>query len=463
MRGKTMKFFLILTIPILTLPITLKTTFQIAPPKYIPGKEPSGVAYEILERIDEELKGIDVVWDGKYRNIGEVVDLLERCEIDLFVGMAKTGRRKKELAFSEYPLYSLRHALLLRKESKGNLKVVTIGGTRSEEVLRETVEGNFEVFKLRDIEKAIEGLIDGKFDGVFYNSLSLGYYSRILGSEFTLRGLLSRKYYHYIAFSRCVSKKIIEEFNRVLWDLLRSGEVKEILEKYSLLEFVKPANYVELANIDWPPYEFVEDGSWKGIDAELVSRVLRDMGYEVEILRMNWSRIMEYLRKGIIDGTFSLIETPDRREFLYFSDEPISSGIDGFLHRRSVEVDPEKPLLCGYVRGYAYKDLLEGTNFVPVPVSDDETGVKLLAAGRLDLFLVNNLVGKYYSRKYGLDLEFTPASEVRLYRLALSKVDEFHERILEEFSRRLRIFKKTKDYEEILEEYGLTYEDVWGR
>ncbi len=258
-------------------------------------------------------------------------------------------------------------------------------------------------------------------------------------------------------------EKIIEEFNRVLWDLLRSGEVKEILERYSLLEFVKPANYVELANINWPPYEFVEDGSWKGIDAELVSRVLRDMGYEVEILRMNWSRIMEYLRKGIIDGTFSLIETPDRREFLYFSDEPISSGIDGFLHRRSVEVDPEKPLLCGYVRGYAYKDLLEGTNFVPVPVSDDETGVKLLAAGRLDLFLVNNLVGKYYSRKHGLDLEFTPASEVRLYRLALSKVDEFHERILEEFSRRLRIFKKTKDYEEILEEYGLTYEDVWGR
>ena len=101
--------FLIVFLPVLIFPTILKTTFQIATPKYmVRNGRPSGVAYEIFLYLRHSLrdKGIDLVWDGKFRTMEEIQDLLASCKIDFFIGMSKTRDRMKSVEFSSYPIYS---------------------------------------------------------------------------------------------------------------------------------------------------------------------------------------------------------------------------------------------------------------------------------------------------------------------------------------------------------------------
>jgi polar amino acid transport system substrate-binding protein len=468
MRKAFLFVFLVLTV--LYGAITLRTTFQEAPPKYM--KDHTGIAFDILVDLKSILrdKGVKIVWDGRYRSMKEITSMLDSCKIDFFVGMAKTEERLSKFVFSSYPIYSLKYIIVFRKDyNVKNPVVLTIAGTRSEEWLKKWMPVNYTLVSVSSVDNAIRSLLNKQADGIFYNSLSLGYYVNNHSELLKVFSSRSERYYHFIAFSRCVSKGIVDEFDNALRGLITSGRIEEVIEKYGLENFVKPPNFITLVNIDWPPYEFMENGEWKGIDAEVVKRVFEKMGYKVSIHKLNWARILHYIERGIIDGTFSLTTTEDRGEYMYFSSEPLSMGIDGFLYlkdRVSVgDIKSGKPLVCGYVSGYAYEDFLKDTTFKLVNVADDESGVKLLLNGRIDLFAVNKLVGFYYVRKFDAlgRVGFFPAMGFVYYYLALSKIDEYHKLIVDEFSKELREFKKTSEYRNILRKYGVDYEEMWRR
>ena len=459
--------FSLILIYISAFPITLRTTFQAAEPKYIRSDPPSGVAFEVLKAIEEELEksGIKIEWDGRYRSMEEIQRMLDACEIDLFVGMARTKERMRKYIFSIYPVYSLYHALLERRESVVK-KVGVIEGTKSERKARSLMAGK-EFVRFSSIGEAFEALMSGKIDGVFYNSMSLGYYQKIFGvRDSEIAYVLARKYYQFVVMSKCVPDDIVSTVNEAVEKIVKSGFVEKVLKKYGILGHVFPPNHLLFATTDRPPYEFFE-GEWKGIDVEVLKRVFEKMGYKIRIERMNWARILEYIEKGIIDGTFSLTVTEDRKKYMYFSSEPISAGIDGFLYRKDrvseKEIKVGRDLTCGYVRGYAHLDFLKSTAFRLVPIDDDESGVKVLIYGRIDLFTVNKLVGMYYASKMGKreKVAFFPAMGTEYYYVALSKIDPFHEEILREFSAELRKFKESEEYREILKKYGVDYLDLW--
>ena len=447
--------------------ITLRTTFQAAEPKYIVSDPPSGIAFEILKAIKDELekRGVKVEWDGKYRSMGEIQRLLDSCDIDLFVGMARTEKRMKRYVFSRYPVYSLYHTLLKRRGSPVE-RVGIIGGTKSEEKARSLMGGK-EFVGFRSVDEALTALMDGKIDGIFYNSMSLGYYQKFFKlRDLEIADIPTRKYYQFVVMSKCVPEEVVSTINEVVEKLVKSGFVERVLEKYEISGYVFPSNHLLLATTDLPPYEFFE-GEWKGIDVEVLMRVFERMGYRLKIVNMNWARIMEYVEKGIIDGTFSLTVTEERKEYMYFSSEPISAGVYGFLYRkdrvREEDIKAGKRLTCGYVRGQAYLDFLKDTSFELVPIDDDESGVKTLLYGRIDLFAVNKFVGMYYASKMGKyrEVAFFPAMGMKYYYVALSKIDPFHEKVLEEFSAELRRFKESEEYREILKKYGIDYLDLW--
>jgi len=84
-----------------------------------------------------------------------------------------------------------------------------------------------------------------------------------------------------------------------------------------------------------------------------------------------------------------------------------------------------------------------------------------LKDGKIDIFVSNLFVGKYLSKELNIEVEWSPAfGGSDNYYLVFSK--GYHgENLAVAFSDELSRFKKTKEYIDILQKYGFSYEDFW--
>ena len=73
---------------------------------------------------------------------------------------------------------------------------------------------------------------------------------------------------------------------------------------------------------DFPPYEFVDDdGNFAGIDVEIAGLIADKMGYELEIVNMDFNSIIPAVATGKYDlGMSGFSITEDRKESVLFSD-----------------------------------------------------------------------------------------------------------------------------------------------
>lgn len=164
----------------------------------------------------------------------------------------------------------------------------------------------------------------------------------------------------------------------------------------------------------------------------------------------------------------SLRINDERKTYLVFPDEPLSTGYDVLFKMKNKNIDISSlenipsNVTCGYSSGYAYGDWFWNAKFRKEPILDDVTGFELLKNGRIDLFVCNLLVGKSIAKDLGIenDVEYSKIfSEKMIYYVAFSK--NFHGTYLSEiFTPELQKFKKSSDYENILKKYGLTLKDL---
>ena len=256
--------------------ISLVTTFQGAPPKYINSEKVYGIAFDILATLKKKLKGhgIDITWDGNFKNMGEIQKLLQSCKIDFFVGMAKTPERQIKFIFSKVPIYSINSLLLLRKSIKNvsKTKIGIISSTKTSKELPQSIKDNAEFVKISSIDKAMAMLLNGKLDGIFYNSMSLGYYYSKHRNLLYPVLMFSKKYYQYVVFSRCVNPEVVEEVNKAIEEMIKSGEIEKIIKKYDLEYFVKPPNEISMAAVSFAPYSYRDKDGVKGIEIDILKK-----------------------------------------------------------------------------------------------------------------------------------------------------------------------------------------------
>ena len=67
---------------------------------------------------------------------------------------------------------------------------------------------------------------------------------------------------------------------------------------------------ITLGSDSYPPYNYLnEDGIPTGIDVELATEAFKRMGYQVEVVQINWEKKKELVESGEIDcimGCFSM-------------------------------------------------------------------------------------------------------------------------------------------------------------
>ncbi len=213
----------------------------------------------------------------------------------------------------------------------------------------------------------------------------------------------------------------------------------------------------------WPPYDYyrLENGKVvpRGINLGVTVKILEEMGYDVEVRFMPWERCLMAVKMGLADVVVSASKTNDREKYFLYPDEPLSYSLNVLFYRRGLNLrnwDDLEKLRLAYVDSYYYGGLFDNLPVVKVNVRTSVQGFLMLKNGRVDLVIEDYRVGKYRIRKMGMregvEIFPLPVSDFDPLYAAFSK-KRVPKSVVEEFSRRLKEFKESEEYQDLLREY----------
>ncbi len=219
----------------------------------------------------------------------------------------------------------------------------------------------------------------------------------------------------------------------------------------------------------WEPYTYQENGKDLGFEIETVRAVIGKMGLHSKFEQFPWKRCLYMMENGEADALVSALKTPEREKFLYFPDEHISVSKTVFFKKNgsSAEFDGSfeslKDYTIGVISGFSYGDAFDKAVYLKKDeVKDAENLIKKVLAGRNDLGAENLAVLTAAAKKMGVssDIRFLekPIHSQKLY--AVFSKSKSLEKLSMTFSETLRELKKSEEYRNILEKYGMKVSDM---
>jgi diguanylate cyclase (GGDEF)-like protein/PAS domain S-box-containing protein len=159
---------------------------------------------------------------------------------------------------------------------------------------------------------------------------------------------------------------------------------------------------------DWEPYEKVDSaGAYTGIAADLIRLIAARAGVELKLLRTdNWSHSLAASRSGDCILLAFLNETPERKEWLAFSD-PYFSDPNVFITRADHEFIADPAGLTGKTIVFPSGTSLEETirtrypNFDILVVESELEALRMVEEAKADMTLRSLTMAAYVIRKEG--------------------------------------------------------------
>ncbi|MBV2121884.1 MAG: transporter substrate-binding domain-containing protein [Candidatus Thiodiazotropha sp. (ex Ctena orbiculata)] len=159
----------------------------------------------------------------------------------------------------------------------------------------------------------------------------------------------------------------------------------------------------------WDPIEFVdENGEYQGISSDYVSYFSSVLNLSTDVKKdLTWQEVLDAARNRQLDLLPALVDTPERREYLDFTQPyldfpfvifvgdkyPFVNGLEDFIG-----------LKIGVVKGYVAEEFLKqdypGIELILVP--NALNGLQRLALNEIDGYVGNLTVGSHLIRKNGL-------------------------------------------------------------
>ncbi|MBF0454104.1 MAG: transporter substrate-binding domain-containing protein [Magnetococcales bacterium] len=147
------------------------------------------------------------------------------------------------------------------------------------------------------------------------------------------------------------------------------------------------------SEMDWPPFDFVENGLATGFSNELLRAIAKEVGLPVTFIHGNtWAEIIQQFEAGKLDILPALYRTPERmKKFLYTTSYASNTSVVVIPSNRP-EIQSLKDLGKGriaIVEGFATTQLL--TKRFPeieqVDVSNALDGLRAVSLGKADAFI----------------------------------------------------------------------------
>lgn len=196
-------------------------------------------------------------------------------------------------------------------------------------------------------------------------------------------------------------------------------------------------------NATFPPYEFYDDetGEIVGIDAEVAAAIAEKLGYELEIVDMEFSAIINAVVSGKIDfGMAGMTVTEERLQSVDFTTS-YATGIQSVIVKEDSAITSVDDLFAegannkvGVQLGttgdiYCTGDIEEGGLGTVERYNNGTDAVLALTAGKVDCVVIDNQPAlKYVEANEGLKILDTQYA-VEDYAICLAKDSELTEKI----------------------------------
>ena len=196
-------------------------------------------------------------------------------------------------------------------------------------------------------------------------------------------------------------------------------------------------------NASFPPYEFYDDetGEIVGIDAEVAAAICEKLGYELEIVDMDFDAIIPAVTTGKIDfGMAGMTVTEERLQSVDFTTS-YATGIQSVIVKEDSDIASVDDL---FAEGASHKiGVQQGTTgdlYCSWDIEDEGLGtverykngtdaVLALTSGKVDCVVIDNEPAKnYIAANEGLKILDTEYA-VEDYAIALAKGSELTEKI----------------------------------
>jgi len=169
------------------------------------------------------------------------------------------------------------------------------------------------------------------------------------------------------------------------------------------------AETLELVTLQYPPYEYEENGRVQGMVVDLVKEVFHRMEQPINITLLPWARALQMIERGEADAIFTAYKNPEREKFADYSKEILMPQIvslfvlndspvlfDGDLSKlNSYSIGARRKVSYGTIFDDAVKDKILSA---PILANTGKQNVKKLLKKRIDI-LVSNKYGALYILK----------------------------------------------------------------
>ncbi len=118
---------------------------------------------------------------------------------------------------------------------------------------------------------------------------------------------------------------------------------------------------LNLVTMDYPPYTYEEGGEAEGFATDILRETFRRMEIPISITVIPWARGIAEMKKGTVDGIFTIYRKVEREKFADFSEEILVMELVSLfvLADSPITFDGDlvtllKQYRFGTVRGYSY-------------------------------------------------------------------------------------------------------------
>ncbi|MBC9248966.1 amino acid ABC transporter substrate-binding protein [Pseudomonas alcaligenes] len=228
------------------------------------------------------------------------------------------------------------------------------------------------------------------------------------------------------------------------------------------------AEHLRLAGDSWPPFTDQRLAN-NGLAVDLVSTALQRAGYTTEYAEAPWARALYGLQQGDYDLLVAAWYSDERTRYGLFSEPYLINRIRFLQHQRThIRFDSLadlRPYNIAVVRGYSYSsDFDQDASLQKVPVLEFAMGARMLAAGRVQLAVEDELVAQHYLNrelsevKSGLEFLPKPLSENGLH-ILVRRSHPLHQQIVQDFNRAIAAMRADGSYARIYRRHGLQLQE----
>jgi polar amino acid transport system substrate-binding protein len=219
---------------------------------------------------------------------------------------------------------------------------------------------------------------------------------------------------------------------------------------------------ISIVATEYPPY-YGSELQNKGFITEIVIAAFDRSGYDASVRFLPWQRAFDGTKAGNYPVLYTMWYRKEREQWFEFSDAlPPNEMV--FFKRVGDDIsfnkfEDLKPYTIGVVRGYANPPGFDEAGLTTEVVTDDTLNLNKLLRGRIDLVLIDKIVGQHIlninhaQHKHEVEWMKSPVG-VETQHLVVSKRAPDSRAILDNFNRGLAAIIADGTVSQIMRKHG---------